>query len=114
MISSSKSLQQPGVKILQSIWILALGLPSRSARLHDLILEGLSFELLDRIGSLQQVQRGGTTEWMSLPVRGLTSKHPLDVSRTGVETRAVVDLIGRLEEGCSRVRFDRRLVGLRS
>ena len=57
---------------------------------------------------------GVKTEWMSLPVRGLTSKRPLDMLRTRVETRAVVDLIGRLEEGLSRVRFDRRLVGLRS
>ncbi|QJI41059.1 hypothetical protein HKK52_09045 [Pseudomonas sp. ADAK2] len=36
---------------------------------------------------------------MSLPVRGLTSKHSLDMLRTRVETRAVFDLIGRLESG---------------
>lgn len=39
------------------------------------------------------------TEWMSTPVRGLGSKRPLDMIRTGVETRAIFDLIGRLERG---------------
>lgn len=39
------------------------------------------------------------TEWMSKPVRGLGSKRPLDMIRTTVETKAVFDLIGRLERG---------------
>lgn len=39
------------------------------------------------------------TEWMSMPVRGLGSKRPLDMIRTGVETKAVLDLIGQLERG---------------
>ena len=39
------------------------------------------------------------TEWISSPVRGLGSKRPLDMLRTRVETRAVFDLIGRLERG---------------
>ena len=39
------------------------------------------------------------TEWMSTPVRGLGSKRPLDMMRTRVETKAVFDLIGRLERG---------------
>lgn len=38
-------------------------------------------------------------EWMNSPVRGLGSKRPLEMLRTRVETRAVVDLIGRLERG---------------
>jgi putative toxin-antitoxin system antitoxin component (TIGR02293 family) len=37
------------------------------------------------------------TEWMSTPIRGLGSKRPLDMLRTRVETKAVIDLIGRLE-----------------
>lgn len=40
----------------------AFGLPSRSARLHDLIREGLPFELLDRIASLLQVQQGAISK----------------------------------------------------
>jgi len=39
------------------------------------------------------------TEWMSSLAQGLGSKRPLDMLRTRVETRAVVDLIGRLERG---------------
>ncbi|WP_154909195.1 antitoxin Xre-like helix-turn-helix domain-containing protein [Pseudomonas fluorescens] len=39
------------------------------------------------------------TEWMSTPIRGLGSKRPLDMMRTRVETKAVFDLIGRLERG---------------
>ena len=38
-------------------------------------------------------------EWMNTPVRGLGSKRPLDMMRTRVETKAVFDLIGRLERG---------------
>ena len=39
------------------------------------------------------------TEWMSSPVRGLGSKRPLDMLGTRVETKAVFDLIGKLEKG---------------
>ncbi|WP_238540693.1 antitoxin Xre-like helix-turn-helix domain-containing protein [Pseudomonas sp. GM48] len=39
------------------------------------------------------------TEWMSVPVRGLGSKRPIDMLRTRVETKAVFDLIGRLVRG---------------
>lgn len=48
---------QPEPQIPQSIWMI-LGLPSRGARLHDLVHEGLSFEYLERIASLLLVQRG--------------------------------------------------------
>ena len=145
MLSSIKE-YQPGPQI-PSIW-MTLGLPSRGARLHDLIHEGLPFEYLERIAGVLQVQRGviskaiciapstlarrakagrfnilesdrlvalvavfegalclfendkaAATEWMSLPVRGLGSKRPLDMIGTGVETKAVLDLIGQLERG---------------
>jgi putative toxin-antitoxin system antitoxin component (TIGR02293 family) len=36
--------------------------------------------------------------WMSAPVRGL-GKRPLEMLETRVETRAILDLIGRLENG---------------
>ena len=39
------------------------------------------------------------TEWMSTPVRGLGSERPLDMMRTRVETKAVFDLIRRLDKG---------------
>ncbi|MSU96786.1 DUF2384 domain-containing protein [Pseudomonas mandelii] len=47
---------QPEPQISPSIWMI-LGLPSRGTRLHDLVREGLPFELLDRIASLLQAQR---------------------------------------------------------
>lgn len=50
VLSSIKE-YQPGPQISQSIW-MTLGLPSRGARLHNLIREGLPFESLDRIASL--------------------------------------------------------------
>nr|WP_240890420.1 antitoxin Xre/MbcA/ParS toxin-binding domain-containing protein [Pseudomonas sp. TMW22090] len=146
VLSSIKE-YQPGPQIPQGIWI-TLGLPSRGTRLHDLVREGLPFELLDRIASLLQAQRGviskaiciapstlarraiagrfntlesdrlvalvavfedalslfendkaAATKWMSSPVRGLGSKRPIDMLGTRVETKAVLDLIGRLERG---------------
>ena len=146
-VQSSITEYQPGPQIPQSIW-MTLGLPSRGARLPDLVHEGLPFEYLERIASFLQVQRGvvskaicmspttmarrakagrfdtvesdrlvalvvlfdealslfesdvtAATEWMSTPVRGLGSKRPLDMMGTRVETKAVFDLIGRLERG---------------
>ena len=55
MLSSIKE-YQPGPQIPPSIW-MTLGLPSRGTRLHDLVREGLPFELLDRIANLLQAQR---------------------------------------------------------
>ena len=146
MLSSIKE-YQPEPKIPQSIWTI-VGLPSRGTRLHDLVHEGLPFEIIERIASVLQIQRGdiskaicvspttmarrakagrfntiesdrfvaliavfenaltlfeddvaAATEWMATPVRGLGSKRPLDMMRTRVETKAVIDLIGRLERG---------------
>lgn len=47
---------QLGPSVSGSIWE-ALGLPSRGTRLRDLIHVGLSFELLDQVASLLQMQR---------------------------------------------------------
>ena len=66
--------------------------------------------VFDEALSLFENDAATATECMITPVRGLGSKRPLDM----METKAVFDLIGRLERGSSRVRFDRRLVGLRS
>jgi len=56
-VQSSIKEYQPGPQIPQSIW-MTLGLPSRGTRLHDLVHEGLPFEILERIASLLQMQRG--------------------------------------------------------
>ncbi|MGF6457849.1 antitoxin Xre/MbcA/ParS toxin-binding domain-containing protein [Pseudomonas frederiksbergensis] len=56
MLSSIKE-YQPEPKIPQSIWTI-VGLPSRGTRLHDLVHEGLPFEIIERIASVLQIQRG--------------------------------------------------------
>jgi putative toxin-antitoxin system antitoxin component (TIGR02293 family) len=38
-------------------------------------------------------------QWMNSPILGLGSKRPLEMVGTRVETDAVLDLIGRLEQG---------------
>lgn len=48
--------------------------------------------------SLFESDVAAATGWMSMPVRGLCSKRPLDMMRTRVKTKAF-DLIGRLERG---------------
>jgi hypothetical protein len=82
VLSSIKE-YQPGPQIPPSIW-LTIGLSSRAIRLHDLVLEN---------------DVATAAEWMSTSVRGLGSRRPLDMVRTSVETKAVCDLIGRLEQG---------------
>jgi putative toxin-antitoxin system antitoxin component (TIGR02293 family) len=37
--------------------------------------------------------------WLTNPVRGLGSRRPLDLARTDVGARMVLDLIDRLEHG---------------
>jgi putative toxin-antitoxin system antitoxin component (TIGR02293 family) len=49
--------------------------------------------------SLFENDVAAATEWMSSPARGLGSKCPIDMLGTRVETKAVLDLIGRLERG---------------
>lgn len=43
--------------------------------------------------------KAAATVWMISPVRGLGLKRPIDMVGTRVETKAVFDLIGRLEKG---------------
>ena len=49
--------------------------------------------------SLFENDVAAATEWMSSPVRGLGSKRPMEMLRTRVETKAVLDFIGQLERG---------------
>jgi putative toxin-antitoxin system antitoxin component (TIGR02293 family) len=55
-MDASIEVYRPETSIQESIWS-TLGLPTRGTRLHDLVREGLPFELLDRIASLLQAQR---------------------------------------------------------
>ncbi|RON56136.1 type II RES/Xre toxin-antitoxin system antitoxin [Pseudomonas frederiksbergensis] len=49
--------------------------------------------------NLFENDKAAAAKWMSSPVRGLGSKRPLDMLGTRVGTKAVFDLIGRLENG---------------
>jgi putative toxin-antitoxin system antitoxin component (TIGR02293 family) len=49
--------------------------------------------------SLFENDKAAVTEWMSSTVRGMGLNRPLDMLRARVETKAVLDLIGRLERG---------------
>jgi putative toxin-antitoxin system antitoxin component (TIGR02293 family) len=55
--------------------------------------------LFDEALSLLENDKAAATDWMSSPARGLGSKCPIDMLGTRVETKAVFDLIGRLERG---------------
>ncbi|WP_327192031.1 antitoxin Xre/MbcA/ParS toxin-binding domain-containing protein [Pseudomonas fluorescens] len=44
-------------------------------------------------------EKAGATEWMTSPVRGLGSKRPTNMLGTRLETLAVLDFTGQLEEG---------------
>jgi putative toxin-antitoxin system antitoxin component (TIGR02293 family) len=55
--------------------------------------------LFDEALSLFENDNAATAKWISSPVRGLGSKRPIDMLGTRVETKAVLDLIGRLERG---------------
>lgn len=66
---------------------------AESDRLHSLTLVlHAAYELFD--GDAEAVKR-----WMTVPVRGLGSKAPLEMLGTRVEAQAVIDLLGRLENG---------------
>ena len=54
--------------------------------------------LFEEALSLFESDVSAATEWISTPVRGLGSKRPLDMMRTREETKAVFDLIRRLEK----------------
>ena len=47
---------------------------------------------------LSKVKSAVLIGWINTPVRGL-GKYPLDKLETRVETQAILDLIGRLENG---------------
>ncbi|WP_447764707.1 antitoxin Xre-like helix-turn-helix domain-containing protein [Pseudomonas reinekei] len=55
--------------------------------------------LFEEALSLFENDKAAAMEWITLPVRGLGSKRPIDMLGTRVETKAVFDLIGRLERG---------------
>ena len=55
--------------------------------------------LFDEALSLFENNKAAAMKWITLPVRGLGSKRPIDMLGTRVETKAVFDFIGQLEKG---------------
>jgi len=55
--------------------------------------------LFDEALSLFENNKAAAIKWIALPVRGLGSKLPIEMLGTRVETKAVLDFIGQLEEG---------------
>jgi putative toxin-antitoxin system antitoxin component (TIGR02293 family) len=55
--------------------------------------------VFDEALSLFENDVTAAAEWMNSPVQGLGSKRPFDMLGMRVETKAVFDLIGRLERG---------------
>jgi putative toxin-antitoxin system antitoxin component (TIGR02293 family) len=49
--------------------------------------------------SLFENDVAAAAQWLNTPLRGLGSRSPIDMLRTRVETKAVLDLIGQLEKG---------------
>ncbi|WP_258394855.1 type II RES/Xre toxin-antitoxin system antitoxin [Pseudomonas fluorescens] len=98
MLSSIKE-YKPGPQIPQSIW-MTLGLPSRGARLHDLVHEGLPFENLERIASFLQVSRRVVSKTI-----GMSSAMMARRAKAGrfnaVESDRLIALVAVFEEALS-------------
>ncbi len=56
-------------------------------------------ELFKSATDLFEGNHEGARQWLLEPVRGLGGRRPVDMLRTSVEARAVMELIGRLEHG---------------
>jgi putative toxin-antitoxin system antitoxin component (TIGR02293 family) len=79
---------------------MTLGLPSRGARLHDLVREGLPFEYFERIASLLQVQRGVVSK--AIRMSPTTMARRAKAGRfNAVESDRLVTLVAVFEEALS-------------
>jgi len=75
-------------------------LPSRGTRLHDLIREGLPFELLDRIASLLQVQQGAISKAICMSPTTLARRAKVGRFNT-LESDRLVTMIAVFEKAIS-------------
>ena len=104
MLSSIKE-YQPGPQISPSIW-MTLGLPSRGARLHDLVHEGLPFEYLERIASLLQVHRGVVSKAICMSPATMACRAKA-ARFNAVESDRLVALVAVFEKALSLFENDR-------
>ena len=103
MLSSIKE-YHPGPQIPPSIW-MTLGLPSRGTRLHDLVHEGLPFELLERIASVLQMQRAVISK--AICVSPSTMARRAQAARfSSLESDRLVALIAVFEDALTLFEYD--------
>lgn len=90
---------QPALSVSESIWE-AIGLPSRGAKLYELIRQGLPFGLLDEVARLLELQRGDISMAICMSPRVLARR-----AKTGrlttAESDRLVALVAVFEEALS-------------
>lgn len=74
-----------------------LGAGRFSVKESDRIVRAL--QVFDAAVSMFEGNRITASAWMRSPVRGLGGKSPIEFLKTHVESAAVLDLIGRAEQG---------------
>lgn len=90
---------QPGPYVPGGIWE-AIGLPSRGARLYELIHQGLPFELLDQTASLLQIPRADISNAICVSPTTLARRAKAGRFNTD-ESDRLVALIAVFEQVCS-------------
>jgi putative toxin-antitoxin system antitoxin component (TIGR02293 family) len=104
-VQSSIKEYQPEPQIPQGIW-MTLGLPSRVTRLHDLVHEGLPFEILERIAGFLQMHRGVVSK--AICMSPATIARRAKAGRfNAVESDRLVALVAVFEEALSLFENDK-------
>lgn len=90
---------QPAPSVSESIWEV-IGLPSRGARLHELIRQGLPSGLLDQVARLLEMPRADISRAICISSR--MSAHRAKAGRlTTAESDRLMALIALFEEALS-------------
>ena len=90
---------QPAPSVSESIWE-AIGLPSRGAKLHELIRQGLPFGLLDQVARLLQMQRADISRAICISSR-MSARRTKAGRLTTAESDRLVALVAVFEEALS-------------
>jgi len=90
---------QPAPSVSESIWE-AVGLPSRGAKLHELIRQGLPFGLLDQVARLLEMQRADICSAICISSR-MSARRAKAGRLTTAESDRLVALIALYEEAIS-------------
>jgi putative toxin-antitoxin system antitoxin component (TIGR02293 family) len=90
---------QPSPYVPGCIWE-AIGLPSRGARLHELVHQGIPFELLEQIATLVQMSRADLSHAICVSSTTLARRAKAGRFNTD-ESDRLVALIAVFEQACS-------------